>query len=120
MRLLFDQNLSRRLVSLLRAEFPDSSHVVLLGLDTATDRAVWDYAKANGFGIVSKDSDFGQLAFLYGAPPKVIWLRVGNQPTASVARLLREAKPTIADFDASPTEAMLVLPGLGSATSQKT
>lgn len=102
-----------------RAEFPDSFHVVLLGLDTATDREVWDYAKANGFGIVSKDSDFGQLAFLYGAPPKVIWLRVGNQPTASVAGLLREAKPTIADFDASPTEAMLVLPGLGPGTSRR-
>lgn len=120
MRLLFDQNLSRRLVSLLRTEFPGSSHVVLLGLDTATDREVWEHARANGFGVVSKDSDFGQLAFLYGAPPKVIWLRVGNQPTASVAELLRQAAPTIAAFEASPTEAMLVLPGLGPVTSLKT
>jgi predicted nuclease of predicted toxin-antitoxin system len=115
---LFDQNLSRRLVSLLRIDFPDSSHVVLLGLDTATDREVWEYARANGFGIVSKDSDFGQLAFLYGAPPKVIWLRVGNQPTANVAEVLRAAAPGVAEFDASPTEAVLVLPSLDPTSSR--
>ena len=67
MRLLFDQNQSRRLVKLLRDQFPDSSHVAPVGLGTSTDREVWDYAKAHGYIVVSKDSDFGQLAFLFGS-----------------------------------------------------
>ena len=64
MRLLFDQNLARRLVSKLAIEYPDSEHVADLNLDTATDRAIWDYAGAHGYVIVSKDTDFRQLAFL--------------------------------------------------------
>ncbi|MGH9120188.1 MAG: DUF5615 family PIN-like protein [Acidimicrobiales bacterium] len=78
MRLLFDQNLSRNLVGQLRDAFPESQHVTALGLDTATDREIWEFARENGYLVVSKDSDFRQLAFLYGPPPKVVWLRVGN------------------------------------------
>ena len=66
MRLLFDQNLSRRLVTMLSLEFPASRHVVELGLDTASDREIWEYAGEHGLVIVSKDSDFRQLAFLLG------------------------------------------------------
>lgn len=66
MKLLFDQNLSRSLVGHLRDAFPDSRHATALGLDTATDREIWDYARENGYLIVSEDSDFRQLAFLYG------------------------------------------------------
>ncbi len=66
MNLLFDQNLSRSLVVRLRDVFPDSEHVAALGLDTATDREIWDYAREHGYLIASKDSDFRQLAFLYG------------------------------------------------------
>ncbi|MCY3960235.1 MAG: DUF5615 family PIN-like protein [bacterium] len=58
MRLLLDQNLSRRLVGLLAIEYPGSCHVVEVGLDTATDRAIWEYAHDHDFLIVSKDSDF--------------------------------------------------------------
>jgi predicted nuclease of predicted toxin-antitoxin system len=65
-KLLFDQNLSRYLVESLAAEFPDSIHVHKVGLDRASDQAVWDYAKVNGFAIVSKDSDFHQRSFLLG------------------------------------------------------
>ena len=67
MKLLFDQNLSRNLVQALSAVYPDSSHVALCGLETADDRAVWDYAKENGFAIVSKDMDFNSLGLLHGA-----------------------------------------------------
>jgi len=65
-KLLFDQNLSRRLVTILATEFPDSAHVGPLGLDTAPDREIWDYAAEHGYVIASKDSDFRQLAFLHG------------------------------------------------------
>ena len=97
MKLLFDQNLSFRLCRLLSSEFPNSSQVRLLGLDQVTDRAIWEYAKNYGFVIVSQDSDYAELAALHGAPPKVIWLRCGNQPTDHVANLLRDRK---ADIDA--------------------
>ena len=114
MRLLFDQNLSRRLVGALAQEFPDSSHVGALGLDTATDREIWAYAGERGYVIVSKDSDFRQLAFLLGPPPKAVWLRVGNCTTTSIAEVLRSHVDAIARFEASSEEALLVLPDLDS------
>jgi predicted nuclease of predicted toxin-antitoxin system len=69
--------------------FPDSVHVRTVGLKTAGDPLVWEYAKKNDLMIVSKDSDFHQRSFLYGFPPKVIWVRLGNCSTADVERVLR-------------------------------
>ena len=98
MRLLFDQNLSFKLCRQLDDLFPGSSQVRLVGLAQADDRAVWDHAKANGFTLVSQDSDFAEMAALLGPPPKVIWLRGGNRPTAAVARMLRRQAAAIAAF----------------------
>jgi predicted nuclease of predicted toxin-antitoxin system len=67
-KLLLDQNISRKLVPLLREEFPDSAHVGELDLAQSTNRQIWDYAGQNNYVIVSKDSDFRQLAFLFGPP----------------------------------------------------
>jgi len=39
-------------------------------------------AKVNDYIIVTRDSDFHELGTLYGAPPKVIWLKTGNQSKA--------------------------------------
>lgn len=78
----------------------------------ATDREVWDYAGAHGYMIASKDSDFRQLAFLLGPPPKAVWLRVGNRSTASIAEVLSAGAGVIARFAASEEEALLVLPTL--------
>lgn len=85
MTLLSDQNLSRRLVGRLAVEYPGSEHVEAAGLLGADDRTVWRYTAGRGLIVVSKDSDFRHLALLYGPPPKVIWVRVGNGPTAAVA-----------------------------------
>lgn len=112
MKLLFDQNLSRRLVDQLAMTFPGSVHVVHLGLDTATDAEIWTYAGEQDLVIVSKDSDFRQLAFLRGPPPKAIWLRVGNAPTAAISRLLTSSTEIIDQFTENEEEALLVLPGL--------
>jgi predicted nuclease of predicted toxin-antitoxin system len=71
-KLLFDQNLSRRLVAMFSVEYPESSHVTEVGLERATDAEIWSHAGEHGFVIVSKDSDFRQLAFLYGPPPKAL------------------------------------------------
>lgn len=113
MKLLFDQNLSRRLVTILASEFPDSAHVGALGLDTATDREIWDYAGEHDYVIASKDSDFRQLAFLLGPPPKALWLRVGNASTNAITDLLRTHAADIRAFAESEAEALLVLPDLG-------
>lgn len=110
MRLLLDQNLSRRLVSMLEPDYPSSSHVGELGLGTATDREIWDFAGEHDFTVVSKDSDFRQLAFLLGPPPKAIWLRVGNATTIEVLEVIRQHHDTIVGFAASNEEALLVLP----------
>lgn len=78
MRLLFDQNLSPRLVSLLSDIYPDYSHVQYLNMDESSDTEVWDYAAERGYTIVSKDADFHQRSLLLGAPPKVIWIQPGQ------------------------------------------
>lgn len=110
MRLPFDQNLSRFLVDQLEDVVPDSAHVTGVGLDAATDRQVWEFARDHRFVIVSKDRDFNALAFLHGAPPKVLWLRVGNASTAIVERVLRDAFDAITAFAESAGDAVLVLP----------
>lgn len=112
MKLLLDQNLSRRLIAELAPIFPDSAHVRAVGLDTATDHEIWSFAGEHGYLVVSKDSDFRQLAFLLGPPPKAVWLRVGNCSTATIADLLRSSADVIARFTASEEEALLVLPNL--------
>ena len=89
MKLLFDQNLSPRLGARLATVFPQSSHVFWVGLDKSPDQAVWDYARDNQFLLVTKDADFSELSTLYGFPPKVIWLRLGNCTTAQVEASLR-------------------------------
>jgi predicted nuclease of predicted toxin-antitoxin system len=109
MKLLFDQNLSHRLVAQLIAEFPGSAHVRDVGLPASTDSAVWEYAAANGFAIVSKDTDFQQRALLYGFPPKVIWIRLGNCTTAAVETVLRSRLSDIQSFEADTMASFLIL-----------
>ena len=110
MRLLFDQNLSPRLPRLLSDMFPDSEHVRDAGLREADDSAIWDYAKARGFVIVSKDSDFQQRSLLLGAPPKFIWLRLGNCSVADSADLLRRHSSLIHEFGDGSEQTHLMLP----------
>lgn len=107
MKLLFDQNLSFKLCRIIADVFPDSRHVRLLGLSEGADRALWDFAKANGFTIVTQDVDFADMAALLGAPPKVIWLRAGNQTTLAIADLLRRHAETIRSFQHAAAAACL-------------
>lgn len=98
MKLLFDQNLSFKLCQDVADLFPASEHVGGLGLSTADDRAIWSYARTHSFVIVSQDIDFADLATLLGAPPKVIWVRAGNQPRLRIAELLRRHAELILAF----------------------
>ncbi len=109
MRLLFDQHLSHRLVASLADIFPSSQHVRDHGMRQADDPVIWKHAEANGLTIVSKDGDFHQLSLLFGPPPKVIWLRVGNSSTASIEALLRARFDDIDWFHNDPMAALLVI-----------
>jgi predicted nuclease of predicted toxin-antitoxin system len=108
-KLLFDENLSPKLVRLLVKEFPDSNHVELLKLRGSTDTTLWELAKQQGYMIVSKDNDFRQRAFLLGAPPKVIWLSIGNSGTTEIVELLKQKEATIQSFEKNDEESLLVL-----------
>jgi predicted nuclease of predicted toxin-antitoxin system len=88
-KLLFDHQLSPRLVKSLADIYPDSNHVYRLGLDQADDQDVWEYARREGFLIVTKDVDFSDLCVLRGFPPKVIWIRRGNCKTSAIEAILR-------------------------------
>jgi predicted nuclease of predicted toxin-antitoxin system len=98
MKLLFDQNLSFKLCQTVADLFPESNHVRVLGLSQVGDGVLWDYAKTNGFAIVSQYVDFAEMAALLGSPPKVIWLRAGNQSTAVISALLRRHAEIIMSF----------------------
>ena len=88
MKLLLDENLSRRIVPFLQQNYPDSSQVVLLGLQAATDAEIWEFAKTQGYVVVSRDADFADLSLLKGAPPKLIRLRTPNLSRAATLSLL--------------------------------
>jgi predicted nuclease of predicted toxin-antitoxin system len=108
-KLLFDENLSPKLVGLLAADFPESRHLEHLGMRGAKDSAIWEHAARHGFTIVSKDDDFRQRAFLLGPPPKIVWLAVGNARTQDVAALLKQSVRQLEAFLATPDEGVLVL-----------
>ena len=109
MRLLFDENLAPRLANALSDIYPGSLHVTDCGLRGASDSEIWQYARGNGFVIVSKDSDFSQRSSLLGGAPKVIWLRIGNCTTTRVDFVLRNTAERIQAFIASDEESCLVL-----------
>ena len=109
MKLLFDENLSFRLVSLLRHEYPGSHHVRDVGLLGAEDGAVWERARLEQLVIVSKDTDFRDRSLVYGSPPKVVWLDVANSGTETVAALLRKHHPVIERFVEEMSSSLLVL-----------
>jgi predicted nuclease of predicted toxin-antitoxin system len=108
-RLLFDENLSPRLVGLLADDFPGSSHVDQAGLHGRSDAEVWAHARDHGLVLVSKDNDFRQMSFLRGAPPKIVWLRIGNAPTQAVAGLLRSRRADVESFVGDAETALLAV-----------
>lgn len=109
MKLLFDQNLSHNLVQRLADLFPDSIHVRKVGLAKADDRVLWDYAKAHELTIATKDSDLHQLSFLYGHPPKVVWIQRGNCSTGEIETILRDHYKDVLAFEQDTESSFLAL-----------
>lgn len=98
MKLLFDQNISFRVVIQILEKFPEAKHVKEFGLDSASDGQIRNFAKENQFAIVTFDADFFDLVTLYGHPPKVIWLRLGNRSSKNLAEILLTHYEIINEF----------------------
>lgn len=97
MKLLLDENLSRRLVPFLQHDYPGSNQVVLLGMESASDKEVWQRAKDDDYVIVTRDADFQELSLVWGQPPKVIRLKTPNQTRAASLKVLIENKEAITE-----------------------
>ena len=95
MKLLLDENLSRRLVPFLQHDYPGSNQVVLLGMESASDKEVWQMARNDGYVIITRDADFQELSLVWGQPPKVIRLKTLNQSRAATLKVLIEQREAI-------------------------
>ena len=98
MKLLFDQNISFRIIKKTQDIFPGSAQVKEFDLVDTLDHSIWQFAKQNNFSIVTIDSDFIDIATLKGSPPKIIWLRMGNTSTSGIETILRKNRLSILDF----------------------
>lgn len=107
MKLLLDENLSRRLVPALQARFPGSSQVTLLGLEQATDAQLCAYAAEHGYVLCSKDDDFHRIVAARGYRPKLVHLALGNASNDAMLNALLSA--------ADRLDAALSQPGVGIA-----
>lgn len=110
MKLLLDQNLSRKIVSQIEELYPDSRHIASELNETTSDRDIWLHAQEHGFAIVTRDDDFEQRSILLGHPPKVIWIRLGNCKTSDVVSLLIKFKSIIYAFGNDGEKSILPLP----------
>ncbi len=109
MKLLFDENLSHKLVAGLADEFPGCAHVRDIGLRGADDEQIWNHARTQGFVVVSKDTDFRERSYVEGFPPKIIWLDVGNAGTARIAELLKRERGRVERFEKEKETSLLIL-----------
>jgi predicted nuclease of predicted toxin-antitoxin system len=110
-KLLFDQNLSYRIIKPVEHLFPESNHVRLLDLDQADDATIWHYAKENDFHIVTQDSDFNNISALAGYPPKIIWIHIGNADTSTIIALFKKKHQLIQTFLEDEHAGLLELTG---------
>jgi predicted nuclease of predicted toxin-antitoxin system len=109
MKLLFDHNLSFRLIDQIPIQFKESSHVYLLDLSQSDDITIWNYALENGFTLITKDTDFFDLVSLKGFPPKVIWIKRGNCSTQEIATIISENSDKIISFIEDDENGILII-----------
>ena len=98
MKLLFDQNISPKIAKQIESDFSGSYQVRHVGLEDASDSQIFDFAKENGYAIVTFDADFVDLNIIRGIPPKIIWLKTGNLTTKAISTLLQKNKSSLIEF----------------------
>lgn len=109
MKLLLDENVSRRVLPKIIEGFPDSIHLANASMLSDNDFKIWEYAAENDFAIVSKDKDFIQLSTLRGHPPKIIHLATGNGPIDEIVDILLANVGQIKAFGKHASKSYLVL-----------
>lgn len=108
MKLLFDQNISFRILSKIKLNFPDAKQVRQVGIENYSDIEIWKFAKENQFTVVTFDAYFYDLTNFKGFPPKIIWLRFGNTKTDFIANIINSRNSIIKDFIISPEYSEIV------------
>jgi predicted nuclease of predicted toxin-antitoxin system len=98
MKLLFDQNISHRILKNLPETYSGSSHIIAEGLINTSDFTICEYAKLHQFIIVTQDSDFNDIYLLKGFPPKILWFQTGNLRTNDLAIILKNQQNEIVNF----------------------
>ncbi|MGJ3234524.1 DUF5615 family PIN-like protein [Marivirga sp.] len=98
MRLIFDQNISHRILKELPSRFSASTTIKKESLVNADDKEIWEFAKDFNFTIVTQDSDFNDLNSVYGYPPKIVWLRLGNLTTVQIVKIILTKEEEILNF----------------------
>jgi predicted nuclease of predicted toxin-antitoxin system len=111
MKLLLDANVSWRLLPVLKEHFGECVHVDdIFELEfPAKDSKIWQYAKDNGYTIITRDNDFNDLIAIRDFPPKIIWLRTGNCSRKFTADLLTRSKQSIQELLTSEEHGLLEL-----------
>lgn len=109
MKFIVDHNLPPQLVRVLVERFPGTTHTMDLGFDRLPDTQLWEFAKEHDFHLMTKDSDHFQLSLVRGAPPKVVWIRIGNAPIHMVTSLLERHLDDIETFLRNETSTLLAL-----------
>jgi predicted nuclease of predicted toxin-antitoxin system len=94
-KLLLDENLSRRIVPFIQDVYPDSTQMALIGLERASDAVIRQYAIDNDYVIVTQDADFYEMSLIHDQPPKIIWLKTGNQSKTAMIKILRDSRQAI-------------------------
>ena len=114
MKLLLDENLSRRIVPALQSRWPGSSQVALLGLERATDAQLCACAAEHDFVICSKDDDFHRLVAARGYRPRLVHVSLGNASNEQVLAALLAAADDIEVAFTDASTGFVVLGRLGS------
>ena len=109
MKLLLDENLSRRLVAALQVAYPGTTHIAFVGLDGASDLTICDFAALHDFVMVTKDEDFDRLVALRNFNPKLIRLTLGNTSNAATLQALLSAAPEITAALTGPNRGVVEL-----------
>ena len=109
MKLLFDENISYRIVKKIEKLFPESAHVSNFNLLKFSDFKIWNFAKKNKFTIVTNDSDFNDILNFYNFPPKIIWLKIGNSPTNKIFEKLEANFDLIVEFLNDKEKGLLII-----------
>ena len=98
-RILIDQNISHRIIPKISTTFSAVEHVRNLGLQQASDYEIFLQARGQQFdAILTIDEDFLNLIQVFGSPPKIIWLRLGNCQTDYIASVLVAYREQIESF----------------------